>query len=59
MTKLTDMTVDDLKILISEAVAAELKKWSNQLTITIKPESKDLDNSASEKPSLNSEGEYI
>ena len=59
MTKLTDMIVDDLKILISEAVAAELKKWSNQLTITIKPESKDLDNSASEKPSLNSEGEYI
>ena len=57
--KLTDMTVDDLKILIGEIVAAELQKWSNQLTITIKPESKDLDNSASEKPSLNSEGEYI
>ena len=57
--KLTDMIVDDLKILIGEVVAAELQKWSNQSTITTKPESKDLDNSASEKPYLNSEGEYI
>ena len=57
--KLTDITVDDLKILISEVVAAELEKWSNQLTITTKPESKDLDNSARKKPYLNSEGEYI
>ncbi len=51
--KLTDMTVDDLKILIGEVVAAELQKWSNQST------SKDLDNSASKKPYLNSEGQYI
>ena len=34
--KLTDMTVDDLKILIGEIVAAELQKWSNQLAITIR-----------------------
>lgn len=51
--KLTDMTVDDLKILIREVVAAELQKWSNQLT------TKDLNNSGSKRPYLNSEGQYI
>lgn len=53
LPKLTDMTVDDLKILISEVVAAELQKWSNQST------TKDLDNSSNQRPYLNSEGQYI
>lgn len=57
--KLTDITVDDLKVLISELIAAELQKWSSQSTITVEPESKYLDNSASKKPYLNSEGKYI
>lgn len=47
--QLSDITVDDLKVLIGEVVAAELQKWSNQSTITVEPESKDLDNSVSKK----------
>lgn len=53
LPKLTDMTVDDLKILIGEVVAAELQKWSNQST------SKDLDNSVSKKLYINAEGKYF
>ena len=57
--KLKDMTVDDLKTLISEVVAVELQKWSNQSTITIETESKDLDNFANKKPYINAEGRYV
>lgn len=57
--ELSDITVDDLKVLISEVVAAELQKWSNQSTITVEPESKDSDNFASKKLYINADGMYI
>ena len=52
-------TINEALEMANKITAAEFEEWSNQSTITTKPESKDLDNSASEKPYLNSEGEYI
>lgn len=59
MTKLTDMTIEDLRILISEGVAAEFERRSNQSTIQKKLKSNDLDNSASKKLYVNSDGMIV
>jgi hypothetical protein len=54
-----NMTMDDLKMLIAEVVATELKQYLRKSNTTVELESKDIANSVSNKLYVNSKGVFV
>ena len=57
--RLADMTVDDLKVLIAEVVAAELRQWFSTSASPVEQLRNDLPSTLSVQPYINSDGVYV